>query len=777
MAFGYQKVGFPEAVVILGSSEVETLMENCVELAKSQIDEGEYVDFARSCAASVLVGNGATWEHVLNRALSLSDIARNNLASFQFVQSVHKENSPTLSQEFSSALPVIFQELGFVPTPVIGEADVRRMAQPIFDGIGKAILVEFDLSKPKHLGVTRLGLVLCEEDETLKWTSVADLANPEAARTLEQVHKAIFRSEVFDRLQEKWANITPDGRLNVAITPLGILAVNTQAVRQLWEEQNSQRNLDSFYREGKVLRPYLGPIAPGMLGFPDPETHNTTIWLVDQQDPVKIGDLSTLLCVAMSIIDKFDTDLIFAFVGYKWDLRSYFSLRGVEDSDPTDLAKPTVIEVAPADHAEDIVPGRRIENAALTIEDTLLKSPNHSRFRRFVSWVLSLTSEETQRDADLAIAHKDEESNTSQKDLAPAADLSLGPQTKLVVVQTHVGQDPNDPVYRQETLLSLTARELDQFFKQLWKKCDPTIEQHFSYAEGLELFNERMGSKDGVQHEPWEVTKSYVHILSSDLLKERISSKMRTPAMKVLDERPQRLPETVVFPELGLSQKVLEGEESIRQAAQPLFDKGVAAVQLAYFDDRKNPEWHRQEAWLRVEREVLIVRNRRLTWSHKLGDEDIPRDLRGQIQKAVEDSAYMSAVDQLFQCHVPRQGHSLAVTPYGVIAVSGALFKSNLTDILVSKNCDNADWSLEAGRLRTLLGPCNGGLTHDEDSLPPAPLAWFVDPVRPPKIGSLEELRQIAIRMCEVTGAMGPTVHMVGHAIQAGQPGLVVKTQ
>ena len=780
MTSGYQKVDFPEPVLTLSSGEVESLVEKCLEFAESETLADRYINLARSYVASLLLGTDAKWEHVLNRALSVSDRAKVNLLNFQFVQGGRKEKIKTASQEFSPVLPVIFEEMGFVPSLVSGEVEIRRIAQPIFDNTGIAIVVEFDLSKPVQLCLARSRKILCDHEDRFEWKSVGDLAISDAAGTLEQVHKAVLRSGVFDQLRQQWSNCTPDARLNVAITPLGILAVNTQALRMHWEEYNFDSNCDlSLYGNGQVLRRFLGPIAPGLLGVPDPEIRTTTTWLVDRKAPPKAGDLRILLDVAMSIIDKYHSDFAFAFIGYKWRLRSYFETWN--NMVPVSSGKAELSDTRSgfANHTEDVMQERRIERIGLDTENTLIKRSIASRFLNFIIEVFSSSSDVQQRNVTLITGQEDKVSLLKKDDLSKTKDPTICQQPKLVIIESDVGEDPNDPIYQQDTLLSLTAHELDRFLEQLRKICNGKNLSYATLNDGLNLFNETLVA--GTEVPPnvgWDVTKSYNHIMSSGVLELRPSSKIRTPTLKKTDRNPQRLPETVIFPELGLTQIAMQGEQKVRQAAQPLFDKGMMAIQLSYFDDRDNPDWHRHEAWIRVDYKFLSLENSRLSFSRTHWFDDVStRDELSQVQRAVEDSSYMSEVDHLFQSHVPMRGHNLAVTPFGIVSVSGALFRSNLTDKLLSQKGDTMDWSLEAGHLRTLLGPCLGNLKNANDPPPPSPLAWFVDALSPPTIGSLEVLRQIAIMLCEVTGVMGQTVHMVGHAIQEGRPSIVVKTQ
>ena len=780
MTSGYQKVDFPDPVIILSSGEVENLVKKCMELAESITKTDRYITLARGYAASLLLGTDAKWEHVLNRALSVSDRAKVNLLSFQFVQGVRKGKIKTESQKFSPVLPVIFEEMGFVPSLVSGEVEIRRIAQPIFDNTGKAIVVEFDLSKPVQLGLARSGKILCNHEDGFEWRSVGELAISDATGTLEQVHKAVLRSGVFDQLRQQWSNCTPNARLNVAITPLGILAINTQALRMYWEEYNFNSNCDlSLYGNGQVLRRFLGPIAPGLLGLPDPEIRTTTTWLVDREVPPKYGDLRILLDVAMSIIDKYHSDFAFAFIGYKWRLRSYFGIWRNMVSGFSGKAELSDTRSDIVDHTENVIQEHRFERIGFHTKNTSINKSIVSRYLNYFSGIFSSTPDVEQRNGNSVTGQDDKVSLINKDDSSKTNGPTIDQQPKLVVIESDVGEDPNDPIYQQDTLLSLTARELDRFLEQLRKSCDGKKSSYATLHDGLNLFNETLVAGTEVPpYGDWDVTKSYNHIMSSEVSGLRPNSKIRTPTLKIPDENPQRLPETVIFPELGLTQIAMQGEQKVRQAAQPLFDKGMMAIQLSYFDDRDNPDWHRQEAWLRVEYEFMSMQNSRLSFSgtHWFDDVSTRYEL-SQVQKAVEDSSYMSEVDHLFQSHVPMRGHSLAVTPFGIVSVSGALFQSNLTDKLLSLKGDTMDWSLEAGHLRTLLGPCVGNLKNANDPPLPSPLAWFVDVLSPPTIGSLELLRQIAIMLCEVTGVMGQTVHLVGHAIQKGRPSIVIKTQ
>ena len=206
MTSGYQKVDFSEPVLTFSFGEVESLVEKCLEFAESETLADRYINLARGYAASLLLGTDAKWEHVLNRALSVSDRAKVNLLDFQFVQGGRKEKNKTANHEFPPVLPVIFEEMGFVPNLVSGEAEIRRIAQPVFDNTGIAIVTEFYLSKSVQLDLARLSIILCNNENRFGWKSVSDLAISDAVGTLYQVHKAVFRSDVFDQLRQQWSN-------------------------------------------------------------------------------------------------------------------------------------------------------------------------------------------------------------------------------------------------------------------------------------------------------------------------------------------------------------------------------------------------------------------------------------------------------------------------------------------------------------------------------------------------------------------------------------------
>ena len=166
-----------------------------------------------------------------------------------------------------------------------------------------------------------------------------------------------------------------------------------------------------------------------------------------------------------------------------------------------------------ANHTEDVMQEHRIERIGLDTENTLIKRSIASRFLNFIFEFFFLFIRYTAKECKLNYRSRGQSLTLKKDDLGKTKDPTIGQQPKLVIIESDVGEDPNDPIYQQDTLLSLTAHELDRFLEQLRKICNGNNLSFATLSDGLNLFNETLVAGSEVPpYVGWEVTKSYNHI-------------------------------------------------------------------------------------------------------------------------------------------------------------------------------------------------------------------------------------------------------------------------